>query len=298
MKKPSCTIIVPIGTNNSNLAEIKTWLPFIDTSKVCIHLVHDIKDPNLSVSIRNYLEELNDGAIYLTEGYFGSPGLARNVGLNTLNTEWFCFWDSDDFIRVATFHSALQSLNSDFDVLIGDYEIQEGESSRKKEIMPSKQILSQIVLDPGLWRMIFNKRYFGNSRFRDFIMGEDQIYLIESKFDCARMRHTDKSWYTYVKGSPFQLTSSQKNLEKLSQTIVFTANLALSLDKSESDFANKILAKQFITKMNVGNFLSNLRIIKFLFHSLRKASPLQVLKLISSLLSVSSQLVARRIYEK
>jgi glycosyltransferase involved in cell wall biosynthesis len=295
---PTCTIIVPIGWSTTNLAEIKTWIPFMDSSRIHIHLIHDIKDLTVSVLLQNLVEGLNRKNVTLSEGYFGSPGAARNIGLDSISTDWFCFWDSDDLVNTDAFLQVLEILDQNYDLVVSDYTLcRVGTKDQMVRINPNR-VVTEIVLDPGIWRMIFRTDFFGECRFRDFKMGEDQVFLVESKVESARILHTNKAWYTYVKGQPNQLTSNQVHLSGFTETILFTARLASSIPGIKSKLIREFFAKQVLTKMKSGSIPSRVSGAAILIRTLGSTNPKNFYLLVSSFITIFFRLLFRKAREK
>ena len=88
------SIIVPIHNLKDRTSNLFSWLFSADISQAQILLVHDTSDNQDASDIRRAINHYNN--IELIEEYCNSPGLARNVGLESDERDFVVFWDFDD----------------------------------------------------------------------------------------------------------------------------------------------------------------------------------------------------------
>jgi hypothetical protein len=84
---------------------------------------------------------------------------------------------------------------------------------------PVKNSLDLVVLNPGIWRMIFHRNLLVNCKFGKSRMGEDQVFLASTLTISPKICFFDFSLYTYFKGIPDQLTSFKIDKSELLTSI-------------------------------------------------------------------------------
>ncbi len=296
--EPVCTVIVPIGPIDSGLEYLVSWLSQINSGLIQVHLVHDVKNESDKLLVEKIVSNLEYDNLVLTTGKFGSPGAARNVGLETAKSDWVCFWDSDDIIDPRIFGLALKEITQESDLIIGNYSLQTGQRNPVLQTPDPQDLQRSIVLNPGIWRMIFNRDFVRNTRFKDFMMGEDQAFLVELGIDSARIKYIDIAWYTYVRGSQSQLTRSKVAVDSLIATLSFISQLIAEKGSSSSRFEQMIFAKIALTKVLSGTLKLRL---SALFSILKLLSVLEFvfsMSLIRQMLNLYIYLVKRKFIER
>jgi glycosyltransferase involved in cell wall biosynthesis len=185
---------------------LKSFQQHIDNIEVIF--VHDSKTI-LSIEQIQQLRLPGENGRYI-HGEFNSPGLARNRGIEEAKGEWIVFWDSDDFGHPAIISSLVSIRKSQ--VFIANFNVLRGDGLHPKSRKYSKTSYSQIAVNPGLWRFIFEYKVIANCRFRSLRLGEDIIFLIESGVLEGEKTLAQETIYEYHI-SPLQ--STNKNNMKL-----------------------------------------------------------------------------------
>lgn len=295
---PICTVIVPIGPVDSGLDNLTSWISQINFDLIQIHLVHDVKYESDKLLLNEITSNLDFKNLVLTTGKFGSPGAARNIGLEATKSDWICFWDSDDIIDPRIFGLALKEITQDSDLIIGNYILQTGQRNSVLQTPDPNDLQRSIVLNPGIWRMIFNRDYINNTRFKDFMMGEDQAFLVELGIDSARIKYIDVAWYTYVRGGQSQLTRSKVAVDSLIATLSFTSQLIAKKGSSSSRFEQMIFAKLALTKVSSGTLKLRLSALFSIFKLLSGLEFVFSMSLIRQMLNLYIYLVKRKFIER
>jgi glycosyltransferase involved in cell wall biosynthesis len=226
MKDAQLSIIVPIFKMSGKLDYLFSWLREIDnlSAEVQVILVVDSVDQVTSEEVEKFCNNLSNFSGCVVKGNFNSPGNSRNAGLSYCTGRWVAFWDSDDIPNV---WNALETLKTpvsiDCDLIIGSYQIKDlssGATITKACFQPeTREFILDVGLQPGLWRFLIKRELAINERFPPSKMGEDQIYLTRIFAKVRNVFISEKSFYTYHRNFPGQLTSNTLAKKELSQTV-------------------------------------------------------------------------------
>ena len=270
------SIVTPISGIDIDLTNIRSWL--VQTQHLAIKtiLIHDEVDPNLQPRLEHLLEELRNPRITLHCGQFGSPGAARNKGLEFVNSERVVFWDSDD---IGEPHSLIKVINeykdskiivgsftrnSDFDVGVRTYMLLEDDETLE----------IRLGINPGIWRYVFNCETIGSTRFSEFRMGEDQQFLVQIQAIPTLVSVTDTVLYNYFTGNQSHLTS-----QKSAKTEVF--------------YSFKAIQSIFLKRSTKMNLFETTIYLKLLWSTFKYSGKLKSLNAI--ILSIRLFVLLRRI---
>lgn len=205
------SIVTPISGVDTDLTNIRFWLAQTQHLPIETIIIHDEIDPKLQEKLENMMLELNNTRITLYRGHFGSPGAARNKGLEFVNTVWVVFWDSDDIGEPRNLISVIKN-NPESQIIVGSFTLNSDFNLSTRTITLSneeKYREYQLGMHPGIWRYIFNRQIIKSLRFSESKMGEDQQFLIEiqsiPKFVCV----VNTVLYNYFTGNPTHLTSQK-----------------------------------------------------------------------------------------
>ena len=179
--------------------------------------VHDMK----------MLSNLGNQRLRIVRSEKRNPGGARNIGLKYATGESVIFWDSDDhpdITKVLQMNNKL--LASDNDFVIGGYTKIKNGLIEKYNIPRNKKL--DIIVNPGIWRIVFKKSSIINVKFIECNIGEDQLFMA-GIFDLKLKGSSFNENVYYYKKSQDILTSSPKILE----------NYEFTLEKIESQISKK-----------------------------------------------------------
>lgn len=217
------TVIVPVTRMAGKLDFLESWLPTAIKANLQIVLVHDIQDSDTSEEIQKLVRANAAENLQFIEGYFGSPGAARNQGIKEVVGDWVAFWDSDDQPSVENFVEMVCIAEAEkADIAIGDFVRTVHPILESDAITGTRQLnLDAVFRDPGLWRFAFRMKKLNGLLFEDFLIGEDLIFLLESGYFSKEIFFFEKIVYRYSINVPGQATGSTKALNDYSRTLAY-----------------------------------------------------------------------------
>lgn len=216
---PKLTAIIPVL--NPSLHR-KTLTDILINSRNVVDIIFVI-DNSDELSVKDletldFLKHSPHGTALIVHGTFGNPGSARNYGLKFVESEWITFWDADDRVWPEIYRDLVNE-NAGADVIVGEFETVRGTSRR----ISSTSNLIELAINPGLWRIIFRKSFFGEVEFPPLRMGEDQIFLMHLNLDNARIVFSKEILYEYNAMVVGQLTRSPAALRELDCSVSFAS---------------------------------------------------------------------------
>ena len=225
----SLTVVVPVGLSNMNVHNLNTWANQLDLYPVIkeVIVVLDKQVENNFNSNRIRQEIYNSKKIKWIEGNYNSPGLARNVGKNFVNSKFVVFWDSDDIPNLNNLEEVMiVSSKNQFDLAVTKYTRTNKLSGKEKEMGNSTR---EILMNPGIWRVIFKMEFIRNLEFGISKMGEDQVFLARCLAKNPKIIRVNLNLYNYIIGNQFQLT---KNWDAISTLNVSRRDVGKILKKN------------------------------------------------------------------
>jgi glycosyltransferase involved in cell wall biosynthesis len=215
------SIVMPVSDMAGKLGNLRQTIKAALVHEIRIVLVHDIRDVATGTELREILNGLSPEKFTLIEGEFGTPGLARNSGLDICESEWVAFWDSDDLPDVGAFISMVKSLvASNAEVAIGGIATKFFDNEDGINYFPAFEIndeksIFKIAQMPAFTRMVFKRSIIDNSPFPTLSMGEDLVFLARCNFLNRRILIFNKCVYVYILGFPGQLTENKTKLREI-----------------------------------------------------------------------------------
>jgi glycosyltransferase involved in cell wall biosynthesis len=208
------SIIVPISNMEGRLDLIKDWLPQASAIGFQTILVCNNCDDNTFSELSEFSTSQKLSRVLILESPRLGPGLGRNEGLKHAIGEFVAFWDADDLGNVQALNSLVSSADPKVNLFVCNYMIVD--SNGRESVMifgkDSKQALFDLCMNPGVWRMVFNREFISDCRFGTSSMGEDQVFLAQVLTKSPVMFFSDEVVYRYHTGFSSQLTSKKENL--------------------------------------------------------------------------------------
>lgn len=171
-----------------------------------------MQDNETSIELQSLIGSFSKKVnIELIEGFFGSPGVARNAGLESAKGEWITFWDSDDYPDVLATLSELQNARREDKVIVTRFR---NINTNTGAFLESKNFgrsvnknLAVLCSEIGLWRILFHRSEIQAQRFENLTMGEDALFLSKFGSDILQFRFSNSICYNYYSGDSRQLTA-------------------------------------------------------------------------------------------
>lgn len=259
------------------LHNLELWISECANLPISLILIHDIQDNGTSSELKKILLDNKDLDIKLIEGKYGSPGLARNAGLKESLAPWVIFWDSDDLPKPQTVIDAIKKAGTKPQLIIGDFST--NSSNGVREIRHFGK-LSNVAMNPGLWRFIIRREILSDVKFCSTRMGEDQIFLLDLIPESRTILFSDEIFYEYFLGNPLQLTSVQREIDEVEDALILVKNKLGEDMRLRTNFSRFILIKLFFTTISRTKRQSKPQIFFRYFSVLLNTNPTIVFKLI------------------
>lgn len=284
MFKLSC--VIPVTKMAGELEIFESWIKKSLNFNLEIVIVHDIQDSNTGIELDEFVKTVNNHKIKLIEKAVGSPGLARNLGLNVATGHWITFWDCDDLPHVDDVMKSIAE-NPNCEVIVGRYKIQDKFSGLETFSPISRLNYRGIGENPGIWRMVFRKNVLEGIRFNSIRMAEDQVFISQLNLRNRQVAFTDRFLYTYFIGRKAQLTNSSININDL---LIAFDQLLISHRKFENNKKNSLsrmmAARILLTLVKNFQFRGILELRKKLKLVDRKVSSLELRMLVTDVYKI------------
>ncbi len=236
-------IVIPVLMPSNHLQEIRKYL-----NKTCdrIKLIYVLdfgRDHNPDYE-QDFSNNLKEKFVY---GSFGSPGEARNAGLEICTSDYVIFWDVDDLPEIETTCTVLRDLSIESpEALVGKWT----PLDNKERVLGNQP--TDVGNNPGLWRWIFRRSLIGQTKFTDLMWGEDQLFLAEILAKDPNILKIDVILYRYNDKSSDSLTSSTYNARDLPEVSKRSIRLFPSPNNHVLVVTTLMLIRQSLTMLKFG----------------------------------------------
>lgn len=285
MLAPLVTAIVPVTKMAGRLDRMHSWLKSVSDLDLEVIIVHDKQDEETGLELAKICKSLQNPDVHLVEKYSGSPGFTRNEGLARSSGDWICFWDSDDLPCPDKILESLRGLDSRTEVVIGQFELVENLTG-KSTYTSNDRTLSEIVANPGIWRMIFKSRILEDAKFTKFHLGEDQLLLIQVNPENRRIMFSEEVFYKYFLGNIGQLTSQKEKIGDLFEVCKITSGIIINDKNSNYGFTLLLFSKMILTCMKLGLLKIKICSVAMYFETYRKATWANRRLMLKSMISI------------
>jgi len=226
--------------------------------------------------------------VKLIFGVFGNPGDARNAGIACVDSDWVCFWDSDDCPAPDKFLDLMrEAKEANTDIAKGSYQTKNNFGyirSIENTLLIEPAAFYRHILDPGIWRYIFSRRIYESIRFPGLRIGEDQNFIVQAFLMKPKLYCSSEIVYTYSIGNSDQITQNIEAFKDVGYSLECLSTLRGLTRKS--DPANLVILtayfKQLFTGLKRagwgGSNLNFRQIFKVIFMVASRRDTLQALK--------------------
>ena len=175
------TAIIPVHNWNKVSDNIKYLVNLKDIHKFKIIFILD----SCPLYAENDLKELlfstkNINFAVLNRNY-NSAAESRNEGLSIVDTEWLCFWDSDDLPNLNEFYNLYTSVSSEnVDLVVGQIRtsyLKNGLEIKSTTTKTNSHLT--LALDLGFTRILYRSLFIKELFFSKYKIGEDILFLAE-----------------------------------------------------------------------------------------------------------------------
>lgn len=267
------TVITPITKMAGRLNLLESWVLNALCLGIKVVLIHDFREESTQNELEQLVNRYGTEELVLISGSFGSPGAARNAGMKNLNSEWVCFWDSDDLPNVSKVLLEINSCDPSTDVIIGQYSIVDKSGKFDPFWSSTTCNFEDFALNPGLWRILIRTKLVEAISFPSLRMGEDQVFLSRLNIEVLKVKFCSQVFYNYYIGEPSQLTNNWEAIADLNVAIQELCN-STKLKSSEYYCVNSImLTRMCVTAIVKGKFNLKVKSISPLMQALKKLGP-------------------------
>lgn len=213
----------------------------------------------------------------LIMGHYGAPGIARNAGMQNVDTKWIAFWDADDLVDIEAIKSVLQKPSSHLvDLICGQYKVY-SDTRRMHTYFSTAQgsnreNLLRIGFEPGIWRFIFDSNLIRESRFEQGKMGEDQEFLFKILLKEPTLQINKECFYTYFTADSNHLTSNNAHILDLFEARKRMSNLLEGIKQNQyRDLLTIILFQTGLSLLKRAPFSVRLTTLLMICKEIRKS---------------------------
>jgi glycosyltransferase involved in cell wall biosynthesis len=261
------SIVIPCHKTFDRESNFIKTLATIDGEFVQIVVVFDNLDGNSENRLVQILDKYPKLKFDIVKGKFGSPGAARNAGLEKTLHEWIVFWDFDDLPNFRDFKNAIElAILNNYDCVVGGYkEIRLDKNCTEVDHKFKSNYLDQISLNPGIWRFAFSKKLITGEQFPSISMAEDQVFIGRVLMKSPLILVCNEIFYSYFIGDENQVTR-QRNL--FSDLLISSSLLIKEIANprnTNKTFVSRLVLRQLTTATLRGTWSVKIRsILQFL----------------------------------
>jgi glycosyltransferase involved in cell wall biosynthesis len=265
---PLLSVIVPVAMGRGPYSRLFTWLPQATDHDLEVILVLDefshIVPPEFLSAVNKYATS----KFKIVLGNFGSPGSARNFGLEQASGEWISFWDSDDLPNLKNFLEMVHQADSlQYEVAVGSFKWRNeiDPNNFKSYINPEtiEEFIQSAGRTPGIWRFAAKRKKLINL-FSTLQMAEDQEFLLANNLLSHKVFISTSEVYEYFTGSGIHQTSSPANFKDLRRAMKQTyKHYTNSNDCNSRTLATLFWLQQFGSNLKYGHGLNRIKTIIF-----------------------------------
>lgn len=250
MQKSILSVVIPVGKMKGKLQNFFMTIESDFEKEVQFIVVIDDKRDGTAEEIRDFLAKNHSAERFkIIQNCFNGPGPARNAGLLAVTSPWVMFCDSDDILRTDLVCDVLKNVHNTSQFVVGAY----FKKSKTSQNLYTSNTLTDVALDPGIWRIAFRREIAQRGVFPNLKLGEDQVFLVQTQLFQSKPVFSKFEFYSYFLGDPSQLSSRTENrnhiLESIRRILVY-GNL-ISRFSRENYYLGIIIIRLIITYLKM-----------------------------------------------
>jgi glycosyltransferase involved in cell wall biosynthesis len=248
------TAVIPVHGDEYKLRKENMKEIINSASHINLVIVADGFNESNAASLAELVSDAKFCEINLIHGVFGNPGSARNAGLKIVDSEWVCFWDSDDIPNPEGFKTMIEKAEkANISVAKGGYRVldtRNGQIFTNRRSYISKDNPARHLLDPGIWRYAFSKSIYLNTSFPPLRIGEDQDFLVKVLITQHEVFQSEEMVYTYRLGNETQITYSEAAFLDVAESLKYLRVLLGEYKKDQ--ISRTIVLTSYIKQLVTG----------------------------------------------
>jgi glycosyltransferase involved in cell wall biosynthesis len=262
----SIDAIIPIKNNSVVILNICKVIRNATQFNIRCIVILDGFSKEEVINFKNTLGEIkNSDMVRIKSGIYGSPGSARNAGLEISSSKWITFWDADDYPNPKAISNALEIYSWNQIPIIGQFQM--------NSIDTKTVSIYDVAINPGIWRILFPKTTVATLRFSEKHWGEDQLFIAQTELLINNAKIVAHFFYNYQTGLSNQLTQNQRNVNDGIKSLIDIYEFNLKYRGSNKNLESQLIPiiklsttalKRFIFLDNIPRSLWQLLKINFL----------------------------------
>lgn len=208
------TGVIPVGNLIRDEINLVRIIRLSKNYPIKLIIIMDCQDGEAIREFEERNAEILGERAQILESKSGNPGGARQAGLQFVDTDWVCFWDSDDLPDIQNIISSLEKISPLRKILIGGFTVVDLDGkkikSNKFEIARPDYCMRELARNPGLWRIAIRSEILRNIHFKNLLMGEDQLFIAEILALGEEIEFNEENFYFYFAYNPSSLTKNPR----------------------------------------------------------------------------------------
>jgi glycosyltransferase involved in cell wall biosynthesis len=208
------TGVIPVGNLIKDEINLVRIIRLSKNYPIKLLIVMDCQDGEAIREFKEGNAEILSEQVQILESKCGNPGGARQAGLQFVDTDWVCFWDSDDLPDFQNIISSLEKTAPSSKILIGGFTVVDLDGKNIKlnkfEIACPECCMRELARNPGLWRIAVRFEILKNIHFKNLLMGEDQLFIAEILALGEEIEFNEENFYFYYAYNPNSLTKNSR----------------------------------------------------------------------------------------
>jgi len=252
-------IIIPVY--NTPIEDLKRCLDSIEKQSFKNYkmIIVDDGSNNPTKEYLSVYQKVNDKVVLINANH-GGVSNARNIGINSSNSKYITFVDSDDSIEESFLEESYSLIEKyNLDLIIGGYnEIKDNNIVRIRKSLPGIHLYDKNNKELFLDKLISSKtkednkeidstptgriytRLFRRDSLKDLRfdcnikMSEDTLFMIDYAYQVDKIGITDQVWYNYYIND-YSISNATKKEEMINRLNVFINEINKRKNKEKNE---------------------------------------------------------------